>query len=101
MNDNTFPGRWTLTIETPLSGKAVNIRFASESAALAYKAELEGKNDDNGLNELIFEFEDARPTYTVWFDPAANPSVNIPSIPSGSSLRSVLDSPEAYDPNDY
>lgn len=100
MTDTKFPGRWTLTIETPLSGK-VNVRFASESAARAYKAELEQKNEDNGLNDAIFEFEDARPTYTVWFDPSANPSVNIPSIPSGSSLRSVFDSTEAYDPNDY
>jgi len=102
MSTHNATGRWTLTISAPLSGK-VNVRFASESAARAYQAELE---ESATLNE--YDDEEAvcgsgadRTTYTVWFDPAANPSVNIPSIPSGSSFRSAIDSPDAYDPDDY
>ncbi len=101
MTTQNATGRWTLTIETPLSGK-INMRFASETAARAYRDDLIEKNDENGSNELIFEFEGERPTYIVWFDPNANPSVNIPSITNnGSPLRSALGSPDAYDPNDY
>lgn len=95
-------GRWTLTIQTPLEGK-VNVRFASESAARAYKAELEEKNAE--LDQLIYEHEGDRITYSVWYDPAANPSVNIPTIPSTSganrSLRDVLAAAEPYDPSDF
>lgn len=92
-------GRWTLTIETPLSGK-INIRFASESAARAYRDELIEKNQE--LDEDVYQFEGSRPTYTVWYDPAANPSVNIPNISTGTNtFRSCIASPDAYDPSDY
>jgi hypothetical protein len=93
-------GRWTLTIESPTTS-AVNIRFASESAARSYREELVAKNilTGNSAEDDGYDDDDNATTYTVWFDPAANPSVNIPRITT--TLRGAFDSPDAYDPSDF
>lgn len=99
--NNTPYGRWTLTIESPTTNHPINVRFASEAAARAYREELIAKNilTKNSSEDDGYDDDDNATTYTVWFDPAANPSVNIPRITP--SLRASLDSQDAYDPNDY
>lgn len=95
MDNTRVSGRWTLTLMTPGNHENTNIRFASEIAARTYMEEIMAQIEQS--DEEPASGHAARPTCIVWFDTSMSGSFPHPA----RSLRSFVDSAEAYDPRDF